>query len=177
LVVFGKHAGINAAEYAKGASFQPLPADAGEFSRDQLETLLNGNGSERVTDIANEMKQVMFEHVGVFRVEEGMQQAVEKVRELKERFKHVRVQDHGKIFNTELLNAWEISNLLNLAEVTTVSALARKESRGAHARDDFQKRNDDEWLKHTLAWMRDGKVDLGYKPVTLTKYEPKERVY
>ena len=119
----------------------------------------------------------MFEHVGVFRVEAGMQQAVEKIRELKERFKHVCVQDHGKIFNTELLNAWEISNLLDLAEVTAVSALARKESRGAHARDDFQKRDDVEWLKHTLAWIRDGKVNLGYKPVTLTKYEPKERVY
>jgi succinate dehydrogenase / fumarate reductase flavoprotein subunit len=177
LVVFGKYAGINAAAYANGASFQSLPGDVGDFSQEQLETLLNGNGSERVTDIANEMKQVMFEHVGVFRVEAGMQQAVEKVRELKERFKHVRVQDHGKIFNTDLLNAWEISNLLDLAEVTAVSALARKESRGAHARDDFQKRNDAEWLKHTLAWMRDGKVELDYKPVTLTKFEPKERVY
>jgi succinate dehydrogenase / fumarate reductase flavoprotein subunit len=177
LVVFGKYAGINAAAYANGASFQSLPGDVGDFSQEQLETLLNGDGSERVTDIANEMKQVMFEYVGVFRVEAGMQQAVEKVRELKERFKHVRVQDHGKIFNTDLLNAWEISNLLDLAEVTAVSALARKESRGAHARDDFQKRNDAEWLKHTLAWMRDGKVELDYKPVTLTKFEPKERVY
>jgi succinate dehydrogenase / fumarate reductase flavoprotein subunit len=177
LVVFGKYSGINAAEYAKGASFQKLPADAGDYSREQLDALLNGDGSERVTDIANEMKQVMFEHVGVFRVEDGMQKAVEKVRELKERFKNVRVQDHGKIFNTDLLNAWEISNLIDLAEVTAVSALARKESRGAHARDDFKKRDDAEWLKHTLAWMRDGKVELGYKPVTLTKFEPKERVY
>ncbi len=177
LVVFGKHAGINAAAYANGASFQSLPGDVGNFSQEQLDALLNGDGSERVTDIANEMKQVMFEHVGVFRVEAGMQQAVDKVRELKERFRHVRVQDHGKIFNTDLLNAWEISNLLDLAEVTAVSALARKESRGAHARDDFQKRNDAEWLMHTLAWMRDGKVELDYKPVTLTKFEPKERVY
>ncbi len=177
LVIFGKYSGINAAEFANGASFQSLPADAGDYSRAQLDALLNGDGSERVTDIANEMKQVMFEHVGVFRVEEGMQQAVEKVRELQERFKHIRVQDHGKIFNTDLLNAWEISNLLDLAEVTAVSALARTESRGAHARDDFQKRNDAEWLKHTLSWMCDGKVELGYKPVTLTKYEPKERVY
>jgi len=177
LVVFGKYSGINAAEYAKGASFQILPADAGDYAREQLDALLSGDGSERVTDIANEMKQVMFEHVGVFRVEDGMQLAVEKVRELKERFKRVSVQDQGKIFNTDLLNAWEISNLLDLAEVTAVSALARKESRGAHARDDFQKRNDAEWLKHTLAWMHDGKVELGYKPVTLTKFEPKERVY
>ena len=177
LVVFGKYAGINAAEYAKGASFQTLPDDAGDYSREQLDALLNGDGSERVTDIANEMKQVMFEHVGVFRVEEGMQQAVEKCGNSKSVSSMCSVQDHGKIFNTDLLNAWEISNLLDLAEVTAVSALARKESRGAHARDDFQKRDDAEWLKHTLAWMRDGKVELGYKPVILTKYEPKERVY
>jgi succinate dehydrogenase / fumarate reductase flavoprotein subunit len=176
-VVFGKHAGINAAEFAKGASFQSLPSDAGDYSRKQLDALFNGDGSERVTDIANEMKQVMFEHVGVFRIEEGMEKAIGKIRELKERFKHVRVQDHGKIFNTELLTSWEISNLLDLAEVTAISALARKESRGAHARDDYQKRNDEEWLKHTLAWMKDGKINLGYKPVTLTKFEPKERVY
>jgi succinate dehydrogenase / fumarate reductase flavoprotein subunit len=177
LVVFGKHAGQNAAEFARGASLQPLPADAADFALQQLDALQQGDGSERVTDIAHEMKTVMFEHVGVFRVEEGMQQAVEKVRELKERFKKVRVQDQGKIFNTELLTSWEISNLLDLAEVTAVSALARKESRGAHARDDFPKRNDQEWLKHTLAWMRAGKIELGYKPVVLTKYEPKERVY
>jgi succinate dehydrogenase / fumarate reductase flavoprotein subunit len=177
LVVFGKYSGINAAAYAKGASFKSLPGDAGEYTQAQLDALLSGDGSERVTDIANEMKQVMFEHVGVFRVEDGMQQAVEKVQELKERFTHVKVQDRGKIFNTDLLNAWEISNLLDLAEVTAVSALARKESRGAHARDDYQKRDDGKWLKHTLAWMRDGKVELGYKPVTLTKYEPQERVY
>jgi succinate dehydrogenase / fumarate reductase flavoprotein subunit len=177
LVVFGKHAGINAAEYAKGASFQVLPADAADFTHQQLDQLLSGNGNERLTDIANEMKSVMFEYVGVFRVEEGMQKAVEKMRELRDRFKHVRVQDQGKIFNTDLLNAWEIGNLLDLAEVTAVSALARKESRGAHARDDFQKRDDANWLKHTLAWMENGKIRLGYKPVVMTKYEPMERVY
>ncbi|MGC8855498.1 MAG: succinate dehydrogenase/fumarate reductase flavoprotein subunit, partial [Anaerolineae bacterium] len=79
--------------------------------------------------------------------------------------------------NTELLNAWELSNLLELAEVTTVSALARQESRGGHAREDFPKRDDQNWLKHTLAWKKDGKITLGYKPVVITKYQPKERVY
>jgi succinate dehydrogenase / fumarate reductase flavoprotein subunit len=76
-----------------------------------------------------------------------------------------------------LLNPWEIGNLLDLAEVTTVSAIARQESRGAHAREDFPKRDDENWMKHTLAWIRDGGVDLAYKPVDITKYEPKERVY
>ena len=88
-----------------------------------------------------------------------------------------KVDDQGKIFNTELLNTWELGNLLDLAEVTTVSAVTRKESRGAHARDDFTKRDDDNWLKHTLAWQRNGEIELRYKPVVFTKFKPKERVY
>ena len=177
LVVFGKQAGIHAAEYAKGASYLPLPDDAADYAREQLAALGSGNGSERVTDIAQEMKHVMFEHVGVFRVEEGMQEAVEKIRELKERYKNIRIDDHGKVFNTDLLTAWEISNLLDLAEVTAVSALARKESRGAHARDDYSERDDENWMKHTLAWLQEDGVKLGYKPVVFTKYKPMKRVY
>ena len=120
----------------------------------------------------------MFDHVGVFRTEEGMSQALAKIRELKERFKHIQLDDTGSVFNTELLSAWELSNLLDLAEVTAASALARKESRGAHAHEDYPKRDDVNWLKHTLAWMR-GKenIELRYKPVVITKYQPKERVY
>jgi len=87
------------------------------------------------------------------------------------------LDDCGKVFNTDLLNAWEIGNLLDLAEVTAASALARKESRGAHAREDFPKRDDKNWLKHTLAWLKDGEIRLRYKPVVITKYQPKERVY
>jgi len=119
----------------------------------------------------------MFDHVSVFRTEEGMSEALEKVRELRERIKNVRRPDHGKIFNTDLLNIWEIISLLELAEVTTISALARKESRGAHAREDFPKRDDKNWLKHTLAWVENGQVKLSYKPVEITRFEPKERVY
>ncbi|MEW5872014.1 MAG: FAD-dependent oxidoreductase [Chloroflexota bacterium] len=177
LVVFGKHAGLRAAEYANGAAFQNLPEDATDFTRQQLQAILDGQGNENAFEIANEMKSVMFDHVGVFRTEAGMQQALDKVRELRGRLRHVRKPDMGKVFNTELLNIWELGNLLELADVTTASALARTESRGAHAREDYPKRDDANWLKHTLAWMEDGKIRLGYKPVVVTKYKPKERVY
>jgi succinate dehydrogenase / fumarate reductase flavoprotein subunit len=177
LLVFGKYSGIKAAEYANQADFTPLPANPTEFSRAQFAALRENSGQENAVQIADEMKSVMNDYVGVFRTEEGMQQALDKVRELKERFKHVKVQDTGSIFNTDLLNTWELGNLIELAEVTAVSALARKESRGAHAREDYPKRNDAEWMKHTLAWLQDGEVTLRYKPVVLTKFEPKERVY
>ena len=177
IIVFGKYAGIKAAEFSRGTSYKTLPQDVGDFAREQLDSLLNGDGTEKVTDIAFEMKKVMNDNVGVFRVEKGMQTALDKVRELKSRFKHVKVGDQGKVFNTDLLNIWELGNLLDLAEVTTVSALARKESRGAHARDDYTDRDDENWMKHTLAWIQDGKVLLDYKPVLITHFEPKKRVY
>jgi succinate dehydrogenase / fumarate reductase flavoprotein subunit len=177
LIVFGKHAGLNAAEFARGASFQTLPEDAADFTRQQLDVLLNSKGTEKVSDISQEMKSTMFDHVGVFRTEESMTEALNKIRELKERFRHVRVEDRGKIYNTNLIYTWELKNLLDLAEVTTVSALMRKESRGAHAREDFPKRDDANWMKHTLAWLKDGDVELRYKPVDFTRFEPKERVY
>lgn len=177
IIVFGKYAGIKAAEFSRGTSYMTLPQDVGDFAREQLDSLLNGDGTEKVTDIAFEMKKVMNDNVGVFRVEKGMQTALDKVRELKSRFKHVKVGDQGKVFNTDLLNIWELGNLLDLAEVTTVSALARKESRGAHARDDYTDRDDENWMKHTLAWIQDGKVLLDYKPVLITHFEPKKRVY
>jgi succinate dehydrogenase flavoprotein subunit len=177
LVVFGKHAGLRAAEFAQNADYVSLPEDPTAFSREQFDGLRTGSGKANVFDIGNEMKSIMFDDVGVFRTEDGMKAALAKVNELQERFKQVKVQDTGKIFNTELLNAWEMGNLLDMAEVITASALNRKESRGGHARDDYPERDDKDWLKHTLVWKTDGKLKIGYKPVVMTRFEPKKRVY
>ncbi len=177
LVVFGKHAGLKAAEFAQHTDFESLPAHPEEEARRQLEALRNGSGTENAFDIGRELRKVMFEEVGIYRNEKGMRQAIEKICELKERYQHIRVRDSGRIFNTELLNAWELGNLLDVAEAVAVSALNRQESRGGHAREDFPKRDDQNWLKHTLIWRRDGRLEIGYKPVVITKYPPKERVY
>jgi len=178
LVVFGKHAGLRAAEFVKDASYQTLPDDPTGFSSAMFDRIRNADGKENAFDIAREMKKVMFDDMGIFRSGKGMENALSVVRGLKERYQHVRVTDTGKIFNMDLMNAWELGNLLDLAEVTTVSALARTESRGGHSREDFPNRDDKNWLKHSLVWVKpDGKIDLKYKPVVITKYQPKERVY
>jgi succinate dehydrogenase / fumarate reductase flavoprotein subunit len=177
IIVFGKESGLRAAEYAQDADYTPLPEDPEGFIQEQLDALRNGDGTENVAVIRQEMQEVMFEHVGVFRTDEGMRQAIEKVRELKERFKHVRVGDQGQIFNTDILEAWELGSLLDIAEVTAVSAVERTESRGAHAREDYPERDDKNWLKHTLAFLEADGISLRYKPVTLTRFEPKARVY
>ncbi len=177
LIIFGKYSGLKAAEYSASEPYLDLPKEPEAFAMQQLDSIRQSKGNERMIDIAAEMKQVMFDHVGVFRVEEGMQQAVDKVRELKERFKEITIDDKGLKFNNNLIEAWELSNLIDIAEVTAVSALARTESRGAHSRDDYSERDDKNWLKHTLAWMENGGVRLGYKPVQITKYKPKARAY
>lgn len=177
LVVFGKHAGLKAAEYAQSTDFETLPGDAEAGARSAFEALRNGSGRENAFDLSNELKKIMFEDVGIYRNEKGMNEALEKVREMKERFKDVRVTDTGKIFNTELLNAWELGNLLDIAETVAVSALNRKESRGGHSREDYPDRDDANWLKHTLITQKDGKLVISYKPVVITKYQPKARVY
>jgi succinate dehydrogenase / fumarate reductase, flavoprotein subunit len=176
LVVFGKYAGIDAARYANGCDFQPLPADPTDSSRAQIAAMY-GDGTEKAAELGRQMRTIMFDDVGIFRTQEGLERAAEKVRELRERFKHVRVTDTGKVFNMEMLNTWELGNMLDLALVTAVAAMARTESRGAHAREDYPQRDDEKWLKHSLGYMQGDRVRLEYKPVTITKWAPKERTY
>ena len=177
LVVFGKHAGLRAAEYAKGVDFGKLSQEAEAGARAEFEALRNGSGRENAFDISNEMKNVMFSDVGIYRTGSGMENALDRLLELKERYKNVKVSDTGKIFNTELMNAWELGNMLDVAEAVTVSALNRTESRGGHAREDYPQRDDEHWLRHSLIVKKDGKLDISYKPVVITKFQPKARVY
>lgn len=177
LVVFGKQAGIKAAEYAESQPLANLPHDPEKFTIEQIAGLRNGSGKEHAADLAQEMRKIMSDKVGVFRTEEGLSQAVEELKKLRKRFKNVRIKDTVKQFNMELLNTWELSNLLDLALITAKAALERKESRGAHAREDFTKRNDQEWMKHSFAWLKEDDVQLAYKPVKITRFEPQERVY
>ena len=176
LVVFGKHAGLKAAEYAKQADLAKMSQDAQAVATSTFAALRNGSGKENVYDINNEMKNVMFTDVGIYRTSAGMESALDKVLELKERYKHIKVSDTGKIFNTELLNAWELGNMLDVAEAVTVSALNRTESRGGHAREDYPERDDERWLKHSLITRKNGKLEINYKPVVITKFQPKARV-
>ncbi|MEU1079080.1 succinate dehydrogenase flavoprotein subunit [Streptomyces sp. NPDC005908] len=180
--VFGKRAGIAAAEYAQTADFVELPADPESFVVGQIERLRSSTGNERVAELRRELQETMDANVMVFRTEQTIKTAVEKIAELRERYKNVAIQDKGKRFNTDLLEAIELGNLLDLAEVMAVSALARKESRGGHYREDYPNRDDVNFMRHTMAYREVGAdgtetVRLDYKPVVQTRYQPMERKY
>ncbi|GAA3158704.1 MULTISPECIES: succinate dehydrogenase flavoprotein subunit [Streptomyces] len=180
--VFGKRAGIAAAEYAQKADFVELPENPESLVVEQIERLRTSTGNERVAQLRKELQETMDANVMVFRTEQTIKTAVEKIAELRERYKNVAIQDKGKRFNTDLLEAIELGNLLDLAEVMAVSALARKESRGGHYREDYPNRDDVNFMRHTMAYREVGAdgsetVRLDYKPVVQTRYQPMERKY
>ncbi|MFC8361775.1 succinate dehydrogenase flavoprotein subunit [Streptomyces griseorubiginosus] len=180
--VFGRRAGIAAAEYSQKADFVELPEDPASLVVGQVEALRNSTGSERVSVLRRELQETMDANVMVFRTEQTIKTAVEKIAELRERYKNVAIQDKGRRFNTDLLEAIELGNLLDLAEVMAVSALARKESRGGHYREDYPNRDDVNFMRHTMAYREVGddgaeSIRLDYKPVVQTRYQPMERKY
>ncbi|MFG3317480.1 succinate dehydrogenase flavoprotein subunit [Streptomyces sp. NPDC048171] len=180
--VFGRRAGIAAAEYAQKADFVELPADPESLVVEQIERLRSSTGTERVAVLRRELQECMDANVMVFRTEQTIKTAVEKIAELRARYKNVSIQDKGRRFNTDLLEAVELGNLLDLAEVMAVSALARKESRGGHYREDYPNRDDVNFMRHTMAYREVGddgaeSIRLDYKPVVQTRYQPMERKY
>lgn len=178
LVVFGRRAGKHMAAFCKDTSLEPLPANPAQEIMDLFAKIRENENGAKPYELRDRMQKTMTAGVGVFRTEETITQTVAELQALRETYATITIEDKGKVFNSDLLEAWELGCLLELAEVTAVSALARQESRGAHARDDFPERNDDDWLKHTLCHKEEERAyRLDYKPVTLGRYEPKPRVY
>ena len=139
--------------------------------------LLERKGTENQYDIKRELREAMDQHAGVYRTAKSMSEGLKKVQNLLQRYQRIMIQDKGQVYNTNLINALELENLLNLAEVLLTAALAREESRGAHARTDFPTRDDEKWLKHTLVAYSPEGPKLSYKPVAITKWKPVERKY
>jgi succinate dehydrogenase / fumarate reductase flavoprotein subunit len=186
LVVFGREAARHCAETIKpNTKHRPLPRDAGELAVQRIDKLRNAKGSLRTAEVRLNMQRVMQNHAAVFRTGESLQEGVRKLTEVYESFADVGVSDRSLIWNTDLIETMELENLLGQALATMHSAANRTESRGAHAREDFPNRDDQNWLKHTLAWVDErGQVRLGERPVhlnTLTNdvepVPPKARVY
>ncbi|MFB3124251.1 MAG: succinate dehydrogenase flavoprotein subunit [Woeseiaceae bacterium] len=186
LVVFGRAAALHCAEtMTAGQRHRALAADAGQVSIERLDRLRNANGSRPTADIRLEMQQVMQGHAAVFRTGDSLQEGVELLKATYASFRDVHVSDRSMIWNSDLVETLELENLLLNAIATIESAANRKESRGAHAREDYPDRDDVNWMKHTLAWVdSEGKVSFDYRPVheeTLTDeidaIPPKVRVY
>jgi succinate dehydrogenase / fumarate reductase flavoprotein subunit len=177
ILVFGRRAGLAMAKYCKQNDFQPLPKDPAEPIRAAISALSSRPEGEKVSKVRSELQTAMTDGCGVFRTQETLRQVQSKIAELKVRYEKVSVSDKSSVFNTDLLEAMELQNLIELAEVTVAGALARQESRGAHAREDFPKRDDQNWMKHTLAYATPKGVELRYKPVVITKFQPQERKY
>jgi len=180
LIVFGRRAGMRMLEYVRDADFVPLPDDAAAQITAEIEHLRNAKGSTKPHAIRSEMQKLMMDHVSVFRTQENMTKALNRLRELREVFQNdLGIDDRGKRFNTDLLEAWELGCLLEVAEVTTICAIERQESRGAHSREDFPKRDDEKYMVHSFAWLGDDEVktDFSRKVDLSLNYQPQERVY
>jgi succinate dehydrogenase / fumarate reductase flavoprotein subunit len=182
LLVMGKSSGQAMIEFIRGAgaAHRDLPAHAADYSRSRLARLDGEAKGEPVHEVRAEIQRTMQAHCGVFRFPDLLSQGVEKIRAVAERVKRAGITDRSQVFNTARVEALELENLVEVARATMVSANARQESRGAHDRADFPKRDDASWLKHSL-WHRDGDrleyKPVNLKPLTVESFPPKARVY
>ncbi|EIM94824.1 succinate dehydrogenase flavoprotein subunit, partial [Paraburkholderia hospita] len=181
LVVFGRAAGNHIVKHVKEIKdHKPLPADAADFALSRLAKLDNSSSGEYAQNVANDIRSTMQAHAGVFRTSALLAEGVERIREVAARVENIHLKDKSKVFNTARVEALEVENLIEVARATMVSAEARKESRGAHAQNDFEHRDDENWLRHTL-WYSEGDR-LDYKPVhmnplTVESVPPKARTF
>jgi succinate dehydrogenase / fumarate reductase flavoprotein subunit len=182
--VFGKRAGRFAVEYAKTAKHVPVPKNAADETIALLEKARAANGTEKVAVLRKELQDTMDKNAQVYRTEESLNEALDKIAELRVRYENISVQDKGQRFNTDLLEAIELGFLLDLAEVLAITARERRESRGGHYREDFEARNDDKFMVHSMAYLTPKKakkpgdnIKIDWKPVTITNYPPMERKY
>jgi succinate dehydrogenase / fumarate reductase, flavoprotein subunit len=178
IVVFGRRGGAHMAEYANGSEHPTIPDNPEEQTVTMLESLLTGTGGDSVADIRAELQEQMFDLAGVVRREDGLRKMQAILGNLRERYGRVVVMDKGRVYNTDITEAVELAFLLDCADTLVAAALDRDESRGAHYREDHPLRDDDHWLKHSLAYREpDGSVRLEYKDVKLGPYVPMERKY
>jgi succinate dehydrogenase / fumarate reductase flavoprotein subunit len=162
---------------ASGGALPVVGPSAAEPVRGEIEAIRTRSRGENAQHIRMELADAMMDDCGVFRTAASLNDMTRKLRDLRARYASVAVSDSGRVFNTELLEAREVGYLLDCAEATVAAALARTESRGGHYREDFPERNDGDWLKHSLAYRAEGGPELRYKPVTITKFQPKPRTY
>jgi succinate dehydrogenase / fumarate reductase flavoprotein subunit len=178
LLVFGRRTGSEMRRFIHAIGFVQLPRNPEKAVAEKISSLMDNEGEEKSGPIRAEMQAVMMDKVSVFRSQEGLVQALRKIRDLRERYNSISIQDKGTCFNRDLLEALELGHMLELAEVITLGALNREESRGAHYREDFPERNDDKWLVHTMVHRSsDNGPQISYKPVTITRFPPQERTY
>ena len=173
--------GIAGEEIAKAlpslAAAEAVPEAGLKARQEHLQAVLRREGKENLYELRRELRTAMDTCVGVFRTGDDLRKALGVIRDIRARSVLAPVKDKGAVYNSNLFHALELENLIDLAEVTVVGAIAREESRGAHARRDFTKRNDEAWLKHTLAWRTEAGPRLEYKPVTIDTWKPEERKY
>ena len=154
-----------------------MPDGADEDVHSFVGGLRDGSAGPHIGSFYDEMQETMMRNVGVYREESGMRRAIEDLRSLRERWNELRAQEEGGAFSNEVLGIFELRNLLDLALITAESAVNRRESRGAHSREDYPDRDDEEWLIHTLAVLSDDSVAIDYQSVDVSRWEPKPRVY